>query len=138
MGGKAYDEALARCSPGVAFTAVNPFLGQPLPNAVLYGAVLLYGVLASSKRGEVDRVPLEATSALKRDGLLACHDSFLPPDVVPSHEAVLGTMARRITRDGCREGPVEGVLESLARLGFVNVRSEALPTDTFLVTARKS
>ena len=137
MGGKAYDEALARCSPGVAFSAVNPFLGQPIPNGELYGAVLLSGVLASSKRGEVDRVLTEATMALKRDGLLAFHDAFLPAGVVPSPESSLGALVRRVTRGGCRDWPVERVREALTRLGLADVCSEALPAGTFLVTARK-
>jgi hypothetical protein len=137
-GGEAYREALARCSPGLVFSAVNPFLGQSLPEGEMYGAVLLSGVLASAKRGEVDRVLLQATMALKRNGLLAFHDGFLPAGVTPSAEASLGAMVRRVTRGGCRDWPMERVRDSLGRLGLTDVRSEALPAGTFLVTARKT
>jgi hypothetical protein len=137
-GGEAYREALLRCCPDLDFRAVNPFRGEPLPDGESFGAILLTGILAGSKRGEVDRLLETAAAALNRDGLLALHDSFLPAGALPPPEAALGALARRFTRDGCRDWPLERVRESLERLGLTDVRSEALPAATVLVTARKA
>ena len=136
-GGEAYREALACQSPEVRFHTVNPFLGQPVPDHEAYEVVVLSGVLASSKSGDVDRLIAEAAGALQPGGLLACHDSFLPAGVTPSLEASLDATARRVTRGGCRDWPVERVQQALTRLGLKEVCSELLPAGTSLVRARK-
>ncbi len=136
-GGEAYGEILARCCPHAAFRAVNPFLGQSPPNGEPYGAILLSGLLSSCKPGEVDRMLETATSVLKKDGLLALHDSFLPAGVLPPPEVTWGALARRLRRDGCRDWSVDRVRASLHALGLTNVISQALPAGTVLVTARK-
>jgi uroporphyrin-III C-methyltransferase len=136
-GGGAYREALARCSPGVHFNAVNIFQGQSLANGGRYGAVLLSGILASAKSGEVDRILATASGALNRGGLLAFHDSFLPSGVVPPPEATLGGLGRRISRGGCRDWSIERVRGTLEGLGLTNVCWEAFPAGTALVTASK-
>ncbi len=136
-GGDAYGEVLERHCPQADFRAVNPFLGQPLPSGGQYGAVLLSGLLASCQRGELDRMLEAATSVLKRNGLLVLHDSFLPAGVLPPPEVTLGALVRRITRDGCRDWSVGRLRDSLGALGFTDVRSEALPAGTILVTAKR-
>ena len=121
----------------VAFRAVNPFLGQALPNGESYGAILLSGLLSSCKRGEVDKLLETAASELRTDGLLALHDSFLPAGVPPPPEVMWGGLARRISRDGCRDWSIERVRASLDALGLANVSAQALSAGTVLVTASK-
>jgi hypothetical protein len=136
-GGRAYADAVARCCPDVAVRSANPFLGQPFPNGECYGAILLSGLLASCKRGELDQMLETAAAALKTGGLLALHDSFLPAGVPAPPEVMLGALARRMNRDGCRDWSVDRVRAALVALGLTNVNAQALPAGTVLVTASK-
>jgi hypothetical protein len=136
-GGGAYGEALARCCPEAGFSATNPFLGQSLPNGIRCGAVILSGVLASSKRGEVDRILMAATAALDRGGLLAFHDGFLPDGLSPPPAVALGSLARRMNRDGCRDWSIDRIRDVLRDLGMTDVNWQPLPAGTTLVTAKK-
>ncbi len=136
-GGDAYRDALARRWPQIDFIARNPFLGEPLPDGNHYGAVLLSGLLASSGRGEVQRMLRAAEAGLRRGGVLALHDAFLPVGALPPPEVALGSLGRRITRGGCRTWSVGRLRQALEALGLASVRSEALPAGTVLVTAHK-
>ncbi len=136
-GGEAYGESLTRCCPEAQFSAANPFLGQSLPNGTRYGAVILSGILASSKRGEVDRILVAATAVLDSGGMLAFHDSFLPNGLSPPPAIALGSLARRINRDGCRDWSIDRIRDVLRALGLTDVNWQPLSAGTTLVTAKK-
>jgi hypothetical protein len=136
-GGAAYREALGRCWPEVALREINPFKGGVLPNGGPYKAVLLSGILACARRGQVEQLLAAAAACLAPGGLLALHDSFLPVGTPPPMEVMLESLARRMTRDGCRDWPVDRLRTSLHALGLADVRAHPLPAGTLLVTASK-
>jgi uroporphyrin-III C-methyltransferase len=142
-GCEAYREAIAGRWPGLDCRIENPFLssdGAPdsLGDRGHYGAILLSGMLASCKRGQVQKLLKAAADALRDGGLLALHDSFLPPGALPPPEVVLGALGRHITRGTCRTWSVERLRGALAGLGFAGVRWEVLPAGSVLVTARRT
>jgi uroporphyrin-III C-methyltransferase len=146
-GGDAYREAVALRWPQVVFTALNPFVGRdrslkllnPLPpGRDCYETIVLSGLLSSANRGEVQQILEAGASRLKETGILVLHDAFLPAAVLPPPEVVLGTLARRISRGGCRSWSISRLREALQALGFGSVRAEPLPAGTVLVTAKRS
>jgi uroporphyrin-III C-methyltransferase len=142
-GCEAYREAITKRWPGLDCRAENPFPsadGAPETLGALgqFGAILVSGMLASCKRGQVQKLLKAAADALRRGGLLAFHDSFQVPGALPPPEVVLGGLGRHITRGTCRTWSVERLRGSLGALGFVDVRWEILPAGTVLVTARRA
>jgi len=145
-GGEAYRQTVSKRWPRLRLTAVNPFAaGQPAPSAFRggeaeqdrFGAIVLSGLLGSCDRGEVQRTLDASRSRLREDGLLILHDMFLPAGVLPPPEVVLGSLARRIKRRGCRTWSLERLRGALGSLGFPDVAAEPLPAGTVLVTARR-
>ena len=136
-GAEAYRDALARRWPKVAFRASNPFVGDTSEEAGCFGTVLLSGLLSSSKRGEIQQSLQEAYAALQPSGTLAFHDAFLPDGVLPAPEVILGALGRHMTRGGCRNWSVDRVEAVLGEIGFTELRSQALPAGTVLITGTK-
>jgi hypothetical protein len=149
-GGKAYEEAVSARWPNLEFSWQNPFAaprltpGNPFPavgpagkKEGVCGAVILSGLLASCSRGEVQMALESVASILAPGGLVVLHDAFLPISVLPPVEVALGTLARHVTRGGCRTWSVPRLKDALGALGFVSVTSDALPAGTVLVTAQK-
>jgi len=84
----------------------------------------------------VETALTEAGKHLKKSGLLAVCDSFLPIGVLPPPEVVLGALARRVSHGGCRGWSVKRLGAVLRRLGFEGIKTEALSAGMVLVTAR--
>jgi len=146
-GGEAYRRTIAERWPEIRFAHRNPFAGadhfpRTFPpwdgEGAHHGAVLLSGVLKCCNRGEVQRLLEKASKALGEGGLLAIHDAFLPVNVLPPPEVVLGGLARHVHQGGCRTWSVDRLRDSLLALGFESVEAHALPAATVLVTARRS
>lgn len=149
-GGQAYAAAISARWPNLEFSSHNPFAGPRLtpgnpfpaggPAGVIdgsCGAVILSGLLASCSRGEVQMALESVAAVLAPGGLVVLHDAFLPISVLPPVEVSLGTLARHVTRGGCRTWSVPRLKDALGALGFVSVTSEALPAGTVMVTAQK-
>jgi hypothetical protein len=149
-GGQAYAVAISARWPHLEFSWHNPFAaprltpGNPFPAGGpagakdgSCGAVILSGLLASCSRGEVQMALESVASALAPGGLVVLHDAFLPISVLPPVEVALGTLARHVTRGGCRTWSVPRLKDALGALGFVSVTYEALPAGTVLVIAQK-
>lgn len=145
-GGASFGEALKARWPSVHFEALNPFTSAgpegrgPLPKSPEpggWGAVVLSGLLASCDRGQVQGILEEVAGGLRRGGLVVLHDAFLPVSVLPPVEVALGTLARHVTRGGCRTWSIHRLRETLAGMGFVDVKAEPLPAGTVLVSAAK-
>jgi predicted O-methyltransferase YrrM len=112
---------------------------NPLPpGRDCYETIVLSGLLSSANRGEVQQILEAGASRLKETGILVLHDAFLPAAVLPPPEVVLGTLARRISRGGCRSWSISRLREALQALGFRSVVAEPLPAGTVLVTAKRS
>ncbi len=144
-GGESYRRVIAGRWPQLAFTADNPFPNGSSPLSVLkrtrakggrFGSIFLSGLLASCNRGEVQQALEACPKRLRDDGLLVLHDTFLPGSVLPPPEVVLGSLARRMYRGGCRTWPLERLVGALGDLGFRQIEARALPAGTILVTAR--
>ncbi len=144
-GGDAYRDALARRWPGLSLVDINPFknprsgleLSDDLAEAAGgCGTILLSGLLASCNRGQVQKMLEAAASRLCSGGRLALHDAFLPTGALPPPEVILGGLGRRMTRGGCRTWSIERLCDALQSLGLKEVRAEALPAGTVLVTSR--
>jgi len=149
-GGQAYASAISARWPHLEFSSHNPFAvlrlkpGNPFrvegragAKSGSCGAVILSGLLASCSRGEVQMALESVAAVLAPGGLVVLHDAFLPISVLPPVEVALGTLARHVTRGGCRTWSVPRLKDALGALGFVSVTSEALPAGTVLVTAQK-
>jgi uroporphyrin-III C-methyltransferase len=145
-GGEQYRTALAGRWPALAFRAVNPFAGQgrglDLVDALglggqTYGTVIISGLLASSSRGQVQKILEAAVAHLAQQGLLVLSDSFLPASLLPPPEVVLGALGRRITRGGCRTWSIDRLQQALSLLGLRESQILALPGGNTLVTAEK-
>jgi uroporphyrin-III C-methyltransferase len=151
-GADAYRTAFAECWPGVTLCTWNPFLdgsgtlngsgAGPVPESLLgsmrYRTVVLSGILSSCESGQVERLLEDAANAVGDGGVIALHDSFLPESVLPPPDVVLGALARRISRGGCRCWSLARLGGALTRLGFTRVRSQPLAAATVLVTAARN
>ena len=80
---------------------------------------------------------MAATAALDSGGLLAFHDSFLPDGLSTPAAVALGSLARRMNRDGCRDWSIDRIRDVLRALGLTDVNWQPLPAGTMLVTAKK-
>ena len=137
-GGEVYRAALARRWPDLALEIRNPLLGSgPLaaPPANTYGAVILSGLVASSAQEE-ELILETSAAALRADGVLVLHDTFLPNGSLPP-EVVLGALGRHLTCRPTDNWSVEKLRAALETLGLRNVRTEYLAGGTMIVTARK-
>jgi uroporphyrin-III C-methyltransferase len=141
-GGGAYGDAVARRWPQLPFTTLNPFLAPDHVAPVLecrargpFGSVILTGLFASCQDEEVGRLLVAAASLLHDRGLLILHDRFLPGTLLPPPDLVLGALARRVARGGCRTWSTSRLTEALHALGFTDVRAEPVALNTQLVTA---
>lgn len=146
-GGEAFREAFARRWSQLRFRCWNPFLDgerseaglPPWPGeAAGLDAILLSGLLASSNRGEVQRILHEAAARLRPGGLLAVNDSFLPVGALPPPEIVLGSLGRRMARGGCRSWSVDRLRGELQGLGFEAIETCPLAGGMTLVTATRA
>lgn len=145
-GGEAYRQALGLRWPHLEFTDWNPFLPPcRTPPLVAWpsgqserGTILLSGLLASSSRGEVERMLQAAATHLRRDGLLVLHDAFLPGGALPPPEVILGALGRRMARGGCRTWPIQRLELTLERLGFTQIHAHPMAAGTILVTAERT
>jgi uroporphyrin-III C-methyltransferase len=143
-GADAYSHVIRARWPEVAFSAKNPFAGAAGPVRVLTplgreccDVVILSGLLDSCSRGQVQQVLGMAADALRADGLLVLHDSFLPDGALPPPEVLLATLGRHVTRGGCRTWSMARLSAALGGLGFAVIRSRPLPAATLLVVASR-
>jgi uroporphyrin-III C-methyltransferase len=144
-GADAYGDAIRARWPDARFSAKNPFAGAAGPLRLLmplardcYDVVILSGLLDSCNRGEVQQFLTMAAGAIRGNGVMVLHDAFLPDGALPPAEVVLATLARHVTRGGCRSWSITRLSAALADLGFTTVRSHPLPAATVLVVASRS
>jgi len=143
-GGAAYADVIARRWPRLAFTTCNPFVEADRSAALEaatgggpFGSVLISGLLASCRPGEVADLLATTSAALGDGGLLAVHDAFLPGTVLPPPDLVLGALARHAARGGCRTWTAGRLTDALRGLGYATVRAEPLVAGTLLVSAER-
>jgi uroporphyrin-III C-methyltransferase len=143
-GGPAFCEAAAGRWPRLSFTTINPFVSSDHLTALLecrrrepFGAVVVAGLLASCRRGEIDRLLSAVTAVLADRGLLVVHDAFLPAAARPPADLVLGALARHAARGGCRSWSAHRVHKTLRDLGYVVLGTEPMAAGTLLVTAER-
>jgi len=146
-GGEAYREAVALRWPQLACMVCNPLarcgnlleMSDAIPGAeASYGVILLSGLLSSCARGQAEKMLNAAARQLKADGLMVLHDAFLPASVSPAPEVLLGSLARRMLRGGCRTWSTARLRDALCALGLSEMHAEPLPGATILVTATRS
>ncbi len=143
-GAEAYREAAVSRWPKLDVEVLNPFREGLSDQALTsippgpYGAVLLSGLLASSERGQVQRMLEVAAGALSGRGTLLLRDAFLPACAVSPPEVVLAALGRHVVRGGCRNWSFERLRNALVRLGFAAISSQPLPAGSLLVAARKA
>ncbi|MEW5763508.1 MAG: uroporphyrinogen-III C-methyltransferase [Acidobacteriota bacterium] len=146
-GGEAYAEALRTRWPDLAFSHRNPLEGPdrglrmlaPIPReGAPFGTIFLSGLLASSSRGDVQKILECAVEALDSGGRVFLHDAFLPSSVLPPPEVVLGALGRRVAQGGCRTWSVNRLVQTLDALGLCGVKVHSLPAGTLLVEAGKA
>jgi hypothetical protein len=124
-GGAIYSELIADRWPGVRVSAINPALGEALPERK-FDAVIISGLLGSAPREECERVVCQAASQLIPGGLLLVQDDLLSVGASVAPEVALARLARRITNGNNAEWSVERVSALLERFGL-QVGSDPLP-----------
>ena len=146
-GGEQYREAIRQRWPTLSVATANPFEHRGVPLSLQpglaageasFGAVILSGLLGSANRGEVQQFLELSSRRLRRGGLLALHDSFLPGGALPPPEVVLGALGRRMRRGGCRTWSIGRLQAALEELGFDKIKWQSLHAGTVLVTARRT
>ncbi len=142
-GCETYRQAVIARWPHLTVDARNPFTGangrdmvHP-PPAGPFRAILLSGLLASCRHGQVQQVLESAAAALTDDGLLIVQDAFSPDCALPAPEVLLATLGRHVIRGGCATWSLERLREALDKLGLHSVKTRPLPAASLLVLAQR-
>ena len=143
-GGEAYRELALERWPNVAIEVRNPFQeDQPAeppkfvePGDGPYGMVLLSGLLDCCEREQYRPTLQRVAGALRADGMLVLHDSFLGSEPPLPPEVVLPAFRRHVIQGGSRNWSVARLRGELDSLGLRVVHAEPILGGTQLVTAR--
>jgi len=134
-GAAVYSELIAQRWPRVRVSAINPTLGEALPEQN-FDAVIISGLLGSASREECEEVVCRAASQLQSGGLLMVQDDLLSVGASVAPEVALARLARRITNGNNAEWSVERVSALLEKFGL-KAKSVPLPGVGTLILSEK-
>ena len=143
-GGEAYRELAHQRWPNLDIQVRNPFQAEHpaeaskwvTPGEGPYGMVLLSGLLDCCERDQYRPTLERVAGALRPDGMLALHDSFLASESPLPPEVVLPAFRRHVIQGGSRNWTVTRLRGELDSLGLRMVDAEPILGGTQLVTAR--
>ena len=143
-GGEAYRELAHQRWPNLDIQVRNPFQAEHpaeaskwvTPGEGPYGMVLLSGLLDCCERDQYRPTLERVAGALRPDGMLVLHDSFLASEPPLPPEVVLPAFRRHVIQGGSRNWTVTRLRGELDSLGLRMVDAEPILGGTQLVTAR--
>jgi len=135
-GAAVYSELIAHRWPQARISAINPALGEALPEQN-FDAVIISGLLGSASREECEKVVCQAASQLNSGGLLTVQDDLLSVGASVAPEVALARLARRITNGNNAEWSVERASALLEKFGL-KVTSDPLPGVGTLILSEKA
>jgi len=143
-GGEAYSELAHQRWPNLAIQVRNPFQADHpaeaskwvTPGEGPYGMVLLSGLLDCCQRDQYRPTLERVAGALRPDGMLVLHDSFLASEPPLPPEVVLPAFRRHVIQGGSRNWTVARLRGELDSLGLRVLDAEPILGGTQLVTAK--
>ena len=134
-GAAVYSELIAHRWPQIRVSAINPALGEALPEQN-FDAVIISGVLGSASREECEEVVCRAACQLNSGGLLIVQDDLISVGASVAPEVALARLARRITNGNNAEWSVERVSALLEKFGLKIGSNPLAGVETLIVSEK--